>query len=170
VVSDNSSRLMSLSACHACVLQTNSPLEGLWFKRKDMYRHTWICNDGRPERSRTPSSPTTGPFAQSYSIAVRKLLPTQLDHRRLVAEAVLCPFVKTKHPLVPRLDTATCKLATDQALADNYNVWQSVMLLMHLVTCQQIHEKPGRRPDTPSSLPPQIRAKQTFTTPSMAHH
>jgi len=113
-VNDNSIRLLSLCAAHQLSML------GSWFKRKDIYRHSWMCNDGHTRKELDHILTNDRSFFRSIRVFRGAEPPACSDHRLVVATAALQPYKSRRKPRPPQLDTAL--LMQDSNLAEQYNI------------------------------------------------
>ena len=111
---NNSTRLLSLCAANRLSIL------GSWFSRKDIHRHTWVSNDGHTRKELDHIITNKRSFFKSIRVCRGAEAAANTDHRLVVAEASLYPFVKSRRPTTPRLDTN--RLMQDPELAHKYNV------------------------------------------------
>ena len=114
VVNDNSTRLLSLCSAHRL------SIVGSWFARKNIHRHSWICNDGRTRKEIDHILTNNRSLFKSIRVFRGVESPANTDHRLVAAEIALHPYKAPKQSLKNRLDTA--KLAQDLELAAKYNI------------------------------------------------
>src|SRR5664279_2261353 len=113
-VNNNSSRLLSMCAANRLSIL------GSWFARKDIHRHTWICNDGHTRKELDHIITNNRSFFKSIRVYRGAEAAANTDHRLVVADAALHPFIARKKHHEPHLDTT--KLMQDSSLAHAYNV------------------------------------------------
>ena len=111
---DNSVRF--LSACAAYRLS----VIGSFYQRKDIYRHTWISNDGHTRKEIDHILTNKPPLFKSIRVYRGAEAPALTDHRIVIACAKLNPFVKTNPMQTKKLDVG--RLSDDQLLKHQYNI------------------------------------------------
>ena len=98
-VGGNSTRLLSLCATHSLSVL------GSWFKRKDIYRHSWICNDGYTRKELDHILINDRSFFKSIRVFRGAEPLANSDHRLVVATAALQPYRATRKSFKPQLDS-----------------------------------------------------------------
>ena len=111
-LNDNSLRLLTFCGTHGL-----SAL-GSWFRRKNIWRWTWISNDGHTKKEIDHILTSRRSLFQSYRTYRGAEAPANTDHRLVVAEMKLHPWIKRKSKARPRLDLE--KLRMDSQLAEKY--------------------------------------------------
>jgi len=66
------------------------------FKRKDIYRHSWICNDGYTRKELDHILTNDRSFFKSIRVFTGAEPPANSDHRLVVATAALRPYRATR--------------------------------------------------------------------------
>jgi len=86
--------------CCPCVLLTAYPFldPGL---NEDIYRHSWICNDGHTRKELDHILTNDRSFFKSIRVFRGAEPPENLDHRLVVATAALQPYKATRKSFTP---------------------------------------------------------------------
>ena len=111
---DNSIRLLSFCASQ------NISITGSWFRRRDIYRMTWISNDGRTQKELEHILVKNRNIVKSYRVFRGAEAPVNTDHRLLIARIAVSPRFHSRKPSVPMYDVH--RVTQDKALALRYSV------------------------------------------------
>ena len=114
VANDNSFRLLTLCST------ANLSILGSWFARRNIYRHTWISNDGRTRKEIDHVLTRDRSLFKSLRVYRGAEAAANTDHHLVIAVTSLRPFRAPKQAPSVRLDVAAMK--TDPSLAQRYNV------------------------------------------------
>ena len=108
-LNNNSERMLSFCSAH-CLAALGS-----WFRRKPIWRWTWISNDGRTRKELDRILTNSRAMVRSYRGAEA---PANTDHRLVVAVVSLAFVHHTKPKKPPKFDVQ--RLMTDAQVRDAY--------------------------------------------------
>ena len=112
-LNDNSERMLTFCAAHGLAALR------LWFRRKDIWRWTWISNDGRTRKELDHVLTNCRALAKSYRVYRGAEAPANTDHRLVVTEVSLAFVPTAKRRTPPKYNVQ--RLVTDETVRSAYN-------------------------------------------------
>jgi hypothetical protein len=112
-LNDNSERMLSFCSAHGLAAL------GSWFRRKNIWRWTWISNDGRTKKELDHILTNSRAMVRAYRVYRGAEAPANTDHRLVVAVVSLAYVHRTK-PTKPRKFNVQ-RLMTDAQACAAYN-------------------------------------------------
>jgi len=113
-VNDNSSGLLTMCS------STNLTVLGLWFKRKNIFCHTWLSNDDHTQKKVDHILSNNRTMFKSLRVHRGAEAPANTDHRLVIAKTRSLHLMRVIKPQVRKtLDVEA--LTRDDDLTNKYN-------------------------------------------------